>query len=121
MGTPCVGVGRPGSGALPPPTTRPFGRAAGAHYPLAVGAGFFPTHCLWVRGLLARFLVEFVGSTLATTSSILVAAEGLVTWRFCVQWVAIHLGIILTPGLTLSFSTLFTEVSTRFSTSFGPS
>ena len=35
----CLGVGRPGSGALPPPTTRPFGRAAGAHYPLAVGAG----------------------------------------------------------------------------------
>ena len=28
-----------GLGALPPPTTRPFGRAAGAHYPLAVGAG----------------------------------------------------------------------------------
>ena len=38
-GAPCLGVGRPGSGALPPPTTRPFGRAAGAHYPLAVGAG----------------------------------------------------------------------------------
>ena len=38
-GTSCLGVGRPGSGALPPPTTRPFGRAAGAHYPLAVGAG----------------------------------------------------------------------------------
>ena len=38
-GTPCPGVGRPGSGALPPPTTRPFGRAAGANYPLAVGAG----------------------------------------------------------------------------------
>ena len=39
-GTPsCLGVGRPGSGALPPPTTRPFGRAAGAHYPLAVVAG----------------------------------------------------------------------------------
>ena len=35
----CLGVGRPGSGALPPPTNRPFGRAAGAHYPLAVGAG----------------------------------------------------------------------------------
>ena len=33
------GVGRPGTGALPPPTSRPFGRAAGAHYPLAVGAG----------------------------------------------------------------------------------
>ena len=32
-------MGRPGSGALPPPTTGPFGRAAGAHYPLAVGAG----------------------------------------------------------------------------------
>ena len=31
--------GRPGSGALPPPTARPLGRAAGAHYPLAVGAG----------------------------------------------------------------------------------
>ena len=34
-----LGGGRPGSGALPPPTTRPFGRAAGAHHPLAVGAG----------------------------------------------------------------------------------
>ena len=38
-GASCLGVGRPGSGALPPSTTRPFGRAAGAHYPLAVGAG----------------------------------------------------------------------------------
>ena len=38
-GASCLGVGRPGSGARPPPTTRPFGRAAGAHYPLAVGAG----------------------------------------------------------------------------------
>ena len=38
-GASCLGVGRPGTGALPPPTTRPFGRAAGAHYPLAVGAG----------------------------------------------------------------------------------
>ena len=37
-GASCLGVGRPGSGALPPPTTRPSGRAAGAHYPLAVGA-----------------------------------------------------------------------------------
>ena len=35
----CLGVGRPGTGALPPPTSRPLGRAAGAHYPLAVGAG----------------------------------------------------------------------------------
>ena len=35
----CLAVGRLGSGALPPPTTRPFGCAAGAHYPLAVGAG----------------------------------------------------------------------------------
>ena len=34
-----LGVGRPGSGALPTPTTRPFRRAAGAHYALAVGAG----------------------------------------------------------------------------------
>ena len=37
-GTSCLGVGRPGSGALPPPTTRAFGCAAGAHYPQAVGA-----------------------------------------------------------------------------------
>ena len=34
-----LGVGRPGSGALPPLTTRSFGPAAGVHYPLAVGAG----------------------------------------------------------------------------------
>ena len=33
-----LGVGRSGSGALPPPTTRPFERAAGARFPLAVGA-----------------------------------------------------------------------------------
>ena len=38
-GASCLGVGRPGSGALPAPITRPFGRAARAHYPLAVGAG----------------------------------------------------------------------------------
>ena len=38
-GASCLGVGRPGTGALSPPTTRPFGRAAGAHYPLAVVGG----------------------------------------------------------------------------------
>ena len=38
-GASCLAVGHPGSGALPTPTTRPFGRAAGTHYPLAVGAG----------------------------------------------------------------------------------
>ena len=38
-GASCPGVGRPWSGALQLPTTRPFGRAAGAHYPVAVGAG----------------------------------------------------------------------------------
>ena len=38
-GVPCLCVGRPGSGALPSPTARPLGRAAGAHYPLAVGGG----------------------------------------------------------------------------------
>ena len=37
-GASCLGVGRPGSRALPPPTTRLFGRAAGARFPLAVGA-----------------------------------------------------------------------------------
>ena len=35
----CLDVGHPGTGALPPPISCPFGRAAGAHYPLAVGAG----------------------------------------------------------------------------------
>ena len=35
----CLGVGCPGSGALPPPTAGPLGRAAGAHHPLAAGAG----------------------------------------------------------------------------------
>ena len=38
-GASCLGVRRPGSGAHPPPTTCPFRRAAGTHYPLAVGAG----------------------------------------------------------------------------------
>ena len=38
-GASCLGGGRPGPGALRPPTTRPFGRAARAHYQLAVGAG----------------------------------------------------------------------------------
>ena len=37
-GASCLGVGRLGSGALAPPITRPFGRAAGARFPLAVGA-----------------------------------------------------------------------------------
>ena len=37
-GASCLGVGRPGSGPLPPLTTRPFRRAAGARFPLAVGA-----------------------------------------------------------------------------------
>ena len=37
-GAACLGAKRPGSGALPAPTTRLFGLAAGAHYPLAVGA-----------------------------------------------------------------------------------
>ena len=35
----CLGVGRPGLGALPSPTACPLGGAAGVHYPLAVGAG----------------------------------------------------------------------------------
>ena len=38
-GASCLGVGRPRSAAPPPPTTRPLGRAAGAHCLLAVGAG----------------------------------------------------------------------------------
>ena len=38
-GASCLGAGRPGSGSPPPPTTRHFGRAAAAHYPLAMDAG----------------------------------------------------------------------------------
>ena len=38
-GASCLVVGRPGSGALPTLASHPFGRAAGAHYPLDVGAG----------------------------------------------------------------------------------
>ena len=38
-GASCLGVGRPGSGALPPPTARPLGGLPGP-----------PTHWLWVRG-----------------------------------------------------------------------
>ena len=38
-GTFCLGVGRPGSGALPPPTARPLGGLPGP-----------TTHWLWVRG-----------------------------------------------------------------------
>ena len=38
-GASCLGVGRPGSGALPPPTARPLGGLPGT-----------TTHWLWVRG-----------------------------------------------------------------------
>ena len=38
-GTPCLGVGRPGSGALPPPTAPPLGGLPGP-----------TTHWLWERG-----------------------------------------------------------------------
>ena len=37
-GASCLGVGRPGTGALPSPTSRPLRRAAGARFPLVVGA-----------------------------------------------------------------------------------
>ena len=38
-GASCLGVGHPGSGALPPLTSRPLGRVARGHCPLAVSAG----------------------------------------------------------------------------------
>ena len=38
-GASCLGVRRPGSGALPAPTSHPVGRAAGVRYRLTVGAG----------------------------------------------------------------------------------
>ena len=41
-GASCLGVGRPGSGALPPPTARPLGGLPGP-----------TTHLLWVRGMRA--------------------------------------------------------------------
>ena len=40
-GASCLGVGRPGSGALPPPTARPLGGLPGP-----------TTHWLWVRGVM---------------------------------------------------------------------
>ena len=42
-GASCLGVGHPGSGALPPPTARPLGRLPGP-----------TTHRLWVRGGCGR-------------------------------------------------------------------
>ena len=39
-GASCLGVGRPGSGALPPPTAGPLGGLPGP-----------TTHWLWVRGV----------------------------------------------------------------------
>ena len=60
-GASCLGVGRTGSGALPAPDCPPSGRAAGAHYPLAVSAGGCgrgdpsPTpHCALLRAGFAR-------------------------------------------------------------------
>ena len=38
-GASCLGVGQPGTGALPPRTSRFFGCGAGARFPLAVGSG----------------------------------------------------------------------------------
>ena len=51
----CLGVGRPGTGALPPPTTRPFGRAAGPafHWPWVRCAAWgprCPSHLVPCRG-----------------------------------------------------------------------
>ena len=46
-GTSCLGVGRPGSGALPPPTARPLSGLPGP-----------TTHWLWVRagaGVVPRY------------------------------------------------------------------
>ena len=43
VGASCLGVGRPGSGALPPPTARPLGGLPGP-----------TTHWLWVRGGCGR-------------------------------------------------------------------
>ena len=65
-GATCLGVGRSGSDALPPSTARPLGVAAGARYPLAVGAGgcghedLSPTA---QRALLRACLVRCGGGT----------------------------------------------------------
>ena len=55
----CLGVGHPGLGALQSPTTRPFGRAAGARFPLAVGA-VCGRGVLAVLGTLSRAAVRRV-------------------------------------------------------------
>ena len=67
-GASCLGAGHPGSGALPPPTSRPFGCAAGAHYPLAMRAGAagvgtrHQTHsAMWLmRGCRGRLMVGWL-------------------------------------------------------------
>ena len=69
----------------------------------------------------AGIRLEFVTFALATTSRVLVLAAGLGNWRLRVQGVAIHLRIIMIPGLSLAFSTFFTRFFTRISTSIGPS
>ena len=58
-GASCLGAGRPGSGALPPPTTRPFGRAARDRFPVAVGAVCGPAGPA-VLGTLSRAAVRRV-------------------------------------------------------------
>ena len=64
-GASCLGVGRPGSGAHPRPTTRPFGRAAGARFPLAVGAvcgrGGPAVLCTLSRAAVRRVLCALPG------------------------------------------------------------
>ena len=78
-GASCLVVGRPGSGALPLPTTRPFGRAAGGHYPLAVGAwgcGLWDPSPTPQRALLRAGFVRCGGSTRAPGGAPLAWAWG---------------------------------------------
>ena len=90
-GASCLGVGRPGTGALPLLTTRPFGLAAGAHYPLCGcggcerGAGC-PWHLVPCCGSLCVVRASRVRGTrwplwLGTCPRAVVVAGGVPLWR----------------------------------------
>ena len=60
----CLGVELPGLGALPPAAACPLGRAARAHYPLAVGGGAagVGTRPLTYSALSSELVLRLVGA-----------------------------------------------------------
>ena len=91
-GASCLGVGRPGTGALPPRMSRPFGHAPGARLPLALGAvcrlwGLgCPWHLVSCRGSSCVVRASRVRVTrwplwLGTCPRAVVVAGGVPPWR----------------------------------------